>query len=65
MAGLPSLRSRRLRPMRPTALIRRVALQPLALLPLALLLALPATACERHLQGHQNSSSTAQEASQR
>jgi len=44
-----------------SSLLSRLA----ALLPLVLLVALPAVACERHLQGHQNSASTAQEASQR
>ena len=34
-------------------------------LPLLAALSLPAGACERHLQGHQNSSDSAAEASQR
>ena len=52
--------------MLPATQTRRVSLQPFALLPLALLLALPALACERHLQGHHNGGTgTSQEASQR
>lgn len=43
----------------------RVRLRCLLALSLLAGLALPATACERHLHGHQNSSDSAAEASQR
>jgi hypothetical protein len=43
----------------------RLCLRCLLALPLLAGLALPATACERHLQGHQNSSDSSAEASQR
>lgn len=43
----------------------RFTLRSLLLLPLMAVLALPAAACERHLNGHQNSSDSAAEASQR
>jgi hypothetical protein len=43
----------------------RFPLLSLLALPLLAVLALPAGACERHLHGHQNSSDSAAEASQR
>jgi len=43
----------------------RLCLRPLLALPLLAVLALPAAACERHLHGHQNSSDSAVEATQR
>jgi hypothetical protein len=43
----------------------RFRLRSLLTLPLLAVLALPAAACERHLHGHQNSSDSAAEASQR
>lgn len=43
----------------------RLSLLSLLALPLLAALALPAPACERHLHGHQNSSDSAAEASQR
>ena len=43
----------------------RISLRSLLALPLLAVLALPAGACERHLNGHQNSSDSAAEASQR
>ncbi|MFM7086644.1 MAG: hypothetical protein ACKOXO_06605 [Cyanobium sp.] len=44
------------------SLLRRL---PVLLLPCLLAIALPAGACERHLNGHQNSVDSAQEASRR
>lgn len=43
----------------------RFSLRLLLALPLLAGLALPVAACERHLQGHQTSSDSAAEASQR
>jgi hypothetical protein len=43
----------------------RLSLISLLALQLLAALALPANACERHLNGHQNSSDSAAEASQR
>ena len=50
-------------PVQTAAVRSRIAL--LGLLPLLLAFALPAGACERHLQGHQTSTDSAQEASSR
>lgn len=43
----------------------RFSLLSLLALPLLAVLALPASACERHLHGHQTGSDSAAEASQR